>query len=65
MVAIYLARQLGGHKHEEIGQAVGLDKASSVSSAYLLMKGRVAKEKQLVRRVRKIEQALTKSKQRT
>ena len=65
MVAIYLGRQLGGHKHEEIGQAVGLDKASSVSSAYLLMKGRVAKEKQLVRRVRKIEEVLTKSKQRT
>ena len=65
MVAIYLGRHLGGHKHEEIGQAVGLDKASSVSSAYLLMKGRVAKEKQLVRRVRKIEEALTKSKQRT
>jgi chromosomal replication initiation ATPase DnaA len=38
MVAIYLGRQLGGHKHEEIGKTVGLGKASSVSSAYLLMK---------------------------
>ena len=47
MVAIYLGRQLGGHKHEEIGKTVGLGKASSVSSAYLLMKERVAKEKQL------------------
>ena len=47
MVAIYLGRQLGGHKHEEIGKTVGLGKASSVSSAYLLMKERVAKENQL------------------
>jgi chromosomal replication initiation ATPase DnaA len=47
MVAIYLGRQLGGHKHEEIGKTVGLGKASSVSSAYLHMKERVAKEKQL------------------
>ena len=31
MVAIYLGRQLGGHKHEEIGKTVGLGKASSVS----------------------------------
>jgi hypothetical protein len=38
MVAIYLGRQLGGHKHEEIGKTVGSGKASSVSSAYLLMK---------------------------
>ena len=65
MVAIYLGRQLGGHKHEEIGKTVGLGKASSVSSAYLLMKERVATEKQLQQRVRKIEEALTKSKKRT
>ena len=43
MVAIYLGRQLSGHKHEEIGKTVGLGKPSSVSSAYLLMKERVAK----------------------
>jgi len=61
MVAIYLARQLGGHKHEEIGEMVGLAKTSSVSSAYLLMKERVAKEKELHRRVRRIEEALSKS----
>jgi hypothetical protein len=36
-----------------------------MSSAYLLMKKRVAKEKPLERNVRRIEQALTKSKQRT
>jgi putative transposase len=65
IVAIYLGRQLGGHKHEEIGKTVGLGKASSVSSAYLLMKERVATEKQLQQRVRKIEEALTKSKKRT
>ncbi len=65
MVAIYLGRHLGGHRHEEIGKAVGLDKTSSASSAYLLMKGRVAKEKRLVRRVRRIEEALTKNKKRT
>ena len=50
MVAIYLGRQLGGHKHEEIGKTVGLGKTSSVSSAYLLMKKRMFKEKELVRR---------------
>ena len=61
MVVIYLARQLGGHKHEEIGEMIGLAKTSSVSSAYLLMKERVAKEKELHRRVRRIEEALTKS----
>jgi len=65
MVAIYLGRHLGGHKHEEIGKVVGLEKTSSVSSAYLLMKERVAKEKKLVRRVRRIEEALIKSKKRT
>ena len=64
MVAIYLSRHLGGHRHEDIGKAVGLDKTSSVSSAYLLMKGRVAKEKGLARKVRWIEEALTKSKKR-
>jgi len=65
MVAIYLGRQLGGHKHEEIGKTLGLGKTSSVSSAYLLMKERVAKEKQLGRRVRRIEELLTNSKKRT
>jgi len=44
---------------------VGLAKTSSVSSAYLLMKERVAKEKELHRRVRRIEQSLTKGKKRT
>lgn len=65
MVAIYLGRQLGGHKHEAIGKMVGLAKPSSVSSAYLLMKERVAKEKPLRQRVWRIENALSKSKKRT
>lgn len=65
MVAIYLGRHLGGHKHEEIGKTVGLGKTSSVSSAYLLMKERVAKEKRLERRVRRVEEALVRSKKRT
>ena len=65
MVAIYLGRHLGGHKHEEIGKAVGLGNASSVSSAYLLMKERVGKEKRLERKVRRVEEALRNSKQRT
>ena len=60
MVAIYLSRQLGGHRHEDIGKAVRLEKTSSVSSAYLLMKQRVAKEKRLERKVRRIEKTLTK-----
>ena len=64
MVAIFLGRQLGVHKHEEIGTMVGLAKTSSVSSAYLLMKERVAKEKGLRRRVRRIEEALINSKKR-
>ena len=65
MVAIYLSRQLGGHKHGEIGKVVGLEKTSSVSSAYLRMKMRVTEERRLVRKVRRIEEALTKSKKRT
>ena len=40
MVAIYLGRQLGGHKHEEIGKTVGLGKNVVVSSAYLLIEAR-------------------------
>ncbi len=64
MVAIYLSRQLGGHKQGEIGRAVGLEKSSSVSSAFLRMKWRVGQEKKLARRVRRIEDALSKSKKR-
>ena len=65
MVAIYLGRRLGGHKHEEIGKTVGLENTSSVSSAYLLMKERVGKEKRLERKVRRVEERLLRSKKRT
>ncbi len=58
-------RRNRGHKHEDIGKTVGLRKTSSVSSAYLLMKERVAKEKKLEQKIRRVEQALLKSKQRT
>ena len=65
MVAIYLGRHLGGHKHEEIGKTVGLENTSSVSSAYLTMKKRVGKEKRLERKVRRVEERLLRSKKRT
>ena len=58
MMAIYLGRQLGGHSHREIGKMVGLEKSSSVSSVYLRMKRRMANEKELVRKVQKIEESL-------
>ncbi|MBM4260076.1 MAG: transposase [Deltaproteobacteria bacterium] len=61
MMAIYLSRELGGHRHGEIGRAVGVEKISSISSAYLRMKSRIAEERKLSRRARKIEEALSKS----
>ena len=57
MVAIYLSRQLGEHKHGEIGKVLGLEKTSSMSSAYLRVKARIAEEKQRGRRGRRIEEA--------
>lgn len=57
-MAIYLCRSVGGYKLREIGKVVGLEKYSSVSSAYLAMKRRVEQERELTRRVRKIEQML-------
>jgi putative transposase len=65
MVTIYLSRQLGGHKQGEIGRIVGLEKTSSVSSAYLRMKVRIAEERQLARRIRRIEEIILKSKKPT
>jgi chromosomal replication initiation ATPase DnaA len=61
LVAIYLSRQLGGHKHGAIGREIGLENTSSVSSAYLRMKRRVADERRFSRRVQKIERLLIKS----
>jgi chromosomal replication initiation ATPase DnaA len=64
IVAIYLSRHLGGHKQGEIGKRVRLENTSSVSSAYLQMKARMTEERLRVRRVRRIEDALLKSKRR-
>jgi len=65
MVAISLARQLGGHTHGEIGNLVGLEKTSSVSTAYLRMKARLTIDSQLANRLHRIETELIKSKERT
>lgn len=60
MMAIYLSRELGGHRQMEIGKVVGLEKSSSVSSAYLRMKSALGRERKLARRARKIEEMLSK-----
>ncbi len=64
-MAVYLSRELAGHRQAEIGEAVGLEKTSSVSSAYLRMKAMIAKESRLARRAARIKEALLKSKRRT
>jgi len=64
-MAMYLSRVLGGHKHSEIGGALGLEKTSSVSSACLRTKRRIETEKHLARRARDIQQLLLKSQKRT
>ena len=61
MMAIYLSRELGGHRQMEIGKALGLEKSSSVSSAYLRMKSALGREGKLARRARKIEKRLDES----
>jgi len=58
---MYLSWQLGGHKHSEIGKALGLDNQSSVSSACLRMKLRITQDRKIARRARRITDALTKS----
>jgi hypothetical protein len=64
-MAIYLCRELGGHKLREIGAAFGLEKYSSVSSACLSMKARMEREKRLARQAEKIKKALLKGQQQT
>lgn len=64
-MAMYLSRVLGGHKHGEIGRALGLEKSSSVSSSCLRMKRRVEGEKRTARRAQQIERLLLKSHERT
>ena len=60
-MTMYLCRTLGGYKLTEIGRVVGLEKYSSVSTAYLRMKERISKERKLNRRARQIENQLIKS----
>ncbi len=60
-MAMYLCRALGGHKLTEIGKVVGLEKYSSVSTAYLRIKEQMGRERRLSRRARKIENQLLKS----
>lgn len=62
-MAIYLCRVLGGHNLEDIGKVMGLKNYSSVSSAYLAVKGRVELEKRLALGVRKVEELLKSRKQ--
>ena len=64
-MAMHLSRVLGGHKHSEIGGALGLEKTSSVSSACLRMKRRIETEKHLARRARDIQKLLLRSQKRT
>jgi putative transposase len=64
-MAMSLCRSLGGHKHGEIGRVLGLEKASSVSSACWRMRARVGAEERIARMVRRIERELRKSQERT
>ena len=61
-MVVYLSRELGGHPQAEIGKAVGLEKTSSVSSAYLRMKAMMVQDRRVARRAAKIKEALLKSK---
>lgn len=62
-MVIYLSRALGEHKLVEIGKVIGLESYSSVSSAYLSMKGTVERERTLIRRVGKVRKVLEGQKQ--
>ena len=64
-MAVYLGRQLGGHKLREIGSAVGLEKYSSVSTAYLKMKSRIQQDPKLARRTRRVETQLLRRQRQT
>ena len=57
-MAMYLCRELGGHRLREIGVVFGLAKYSSVSSACLSMKARGEKEKRLGGEAGKIKKLL-------
>ena len=63
-VAVIMKRK-GEPGYEEIGREVGLEKYSSVSTAYLRMKERISKERKLNRRAKQIENHLLKSQEQT
>jgi len=63
-MAIYLGRRLGGYKLTEIGRAMGVGKYSTVSSACLVMKERIERDRRVARRAKQIEQSLSKGHQR-
>jgi len=64
-MVMYLCRRLGGYKLTEIGLVVALEKYSSVSTAYLRMRERIAKERKLKHRAQQIEKQLLKSQEQT
>ena len=64
-MAMYLCRELGGHRLREIGAVLGLEKYSSVSSACLSMKARVEREKRLARQAEEIKRLLLKGQRQT
>ena len=59
-MAMYLGRRLGGYKLTEIGRAMGVGKYSTVSSACLVLKERVERDRGVARRAKQIEQSLSK-----
>ena len=60
-MAMYVCRTLGGYKLTEIGQALGLEKYSSVSSGCVAMQRRVEQQKPVARRARQIARLVSDS----
>jgi len=58
-VAIYLTRYLRGDRLEDIGQAYGIEKYSSVSSTIERMKKQIARDTSLSRRIDQIKRDIT------
>jgi len=65
VMAMYMCRTVGGYKLTDIGRVVGLEKYSSVSTAYLRMQERISKERKLRNRALQIEKQLLKSQEQT
>jgi len=57
-MAMYLCRNLGGHKLTDIGKVLGLEKCSSLSLACLSMTARIENEKRLADRTRNVGRLL-------